>query len=57
MLERVAAGQYNKVIAAALELGLSTVELHRKRGMEKLQIRSLADLIRLLAWEQRAPLG
>ncbi|MDG4554690.1 MAG: response regulator transcription factor [Candidatus Competibacter sp.] len=49
VLERVAAGQYNKVIAAKLGISLSTVEIHRKRVMEKLRADSLSDLIRTLA--------
>ncbi|MBL8251194.1 MAG: response regulator transcription factor [Candidatus Competibacter sp.] len=49
VLERVAEGQYNKVIAAELGISLSTVEIHRKRVMEKLKAESLSDLIRLLA--------
>lgn len=49
VLDRVAAGQYNKVIAAELGISLSTVEIHRKRIMEKLQAESLSDLIRTLA--------
>jgi FixJ family two-component response regulator len=49
VLERVATGQYNKVIAAELGISLSTVEIHRKRVMEKLQAGSLSDLIRTLA--------
>jgi FixJ family two-component response regulator len=49
VLERVAAGQYNKTIAAELGISLSTVEIHRKRVMEKLQADSLSDLIRALA--------
>ncbi len=49
VLERVAAGQYNKVIAANLGISLSTVEIHRKRVMEKLEADSLSDLIRTLA--------
>lgn len=49
VLERVTDGQYNKVIAADLGISLSTVEIHRKRVMEKLQAESLSDLIRMLA--------
>jgi FixJ family two-component response regulator len=49
VLDRVAAGKYNKVIAAELGISLSTVEIHRKRVMEKLQAASLSDLIQLLA--------
>ncbi len=49
VMERVAAGQYNKVIAAELGISISTVEIHRKRVMEKLQAASLSDLIQMLA--------
>lgn len=49
VLGRVATGQYNKVIAAELGISLSTVEIHRKRVMEKLHAESLSDLIRMLA--------
>ena len=49
VLDRVVEGQYNKVIATELGISLSTVEIHRKRVMEKLQAESLSDLIRLLA--------
>jgi FixJ family two-component response regulator len=49
VLDRVGVGQYNKVIAAELGISLSTVEIHRKRVMEKLGAESLSDLIRLLA--------
>ena len=49
VLDRVVEGRYNKVIAAELGISLSTVEIHRKRVMEKLQAESLSDLIRLLA--------
>lgn len=49
VMERVAAGQYNKVIAAELGISISTVEIHRKRVMEKLQASSLSDLIQMLA--------
>lgn len=49
VLDRVAIGQYNKVIAAELGISLSTVEIHRKRVMEKLEANSLSDLIRTLA--------
>ena len=45
----MAAGQYNKVIAAELGISLSTVEIHRKRVMEKLEADSLSNLIRTLA--------
>ena len=49
VLERVANGQYNKTIAAELDISISTVEIHRRRVMEKLEASSIADLIRTLA--------
>jgi len=55
VLERVAEGQYNKVVAAELGISLSTVEIHRKRVMEKLQAQSLSDLLRLLALSNGLP--
>jgi len=47
IFERVADGHANKVIA--LELGISerTVEVHRSQVMRKLEVRSLAQLVRL----------
>ena len=49
VLERVVAGHYNKIIAMELGIGISTVEAHRKRVMEKLQAESLTDLVRIMA--------
>ena len=49
VLDRVASGQYNKTIAADLGISISTVEIHRKRAMAKLEAGSLSALIRTLA--------
>ena len=44
----VVAGKANKVIAIELDISERTVELHRGRIMKKMQVRSLADLMRLV---------
>lgn len=44
--QRTAAGHTNKEIAAHLELSVKTVETYRARAMEKLGLRSRADLVR-----------
>jgi FixJ family two-component response regulator len=47
VFELVASGEPNKVIARHLGISFRTVELHRARIIEKLQARSLSDLIRM----------
>jgi two-component system response regulator FixJ len=47
VFELVATGEPNKVIARHLGISFRTVELHRAHIVEKLQARSLADLIRM----------
>ena len=41
-----AAGYSNKEIASRLELSVKTVETYRARGLEKLGLKSRADLVR-----------
>ena len=43
----VAAGMLNKQIAARLGVCLQTVKLHRGRLMRRLQLHSVAELVRL----------
>jgi len=51
----VARGRLNKQIAGDLGISMKTVEIHRARVMEKLHLRSVAELIRLhLAHEAKA---
>ena len=45
----VAAGKLNKRIADELCVAVRTVEVHRSRVFEKLQVRSAAELATLLA--------
>ena len=47
VLERLVAGQPNKVIAYELDISPRTVEIHRAHVMEKMQARSLSDVVRL----------
>ena len=47
VLERLIAGQPNKVIAFELDISPRTVEIHRAHVMEKMQARSLSDVVRL----------
>jgi two-component system response regulator FixJ len=47
VFELVARGEPNKVIARNLGISFRTVELHRAHIIEKLQARSLSDLIRM----------
>ena len=45
VMQRVARGQANKVIAMDLGVSQRTVELHRARVMKKLKLRSVAELV------------
>ena len=48
VLDRVVAGKANKVIAIELNLSHRTIEVHRSHVMEKMQARSLAELVKLM---------
>ena len=47
VMEHLVAGRPNKVIAHRMDISPRTVEVHRGRVMEKMQARSLSDLVRL----------
>lgn len=49
VMERVLAGEANKVIADALSIATRTVEVHRSRVFEKMGVRSAVELAGLLA--------
>ena len=53
ILEQVAGGDTNKVIAANLGISVRTVELHRARGMRKLAVRSVPELVWLMHRHRR----
>ena len=48
VMELVVQGKANKVIAGDLEVSQRTVEIHRARVMEKMQVRSVAQLVRMV---------
>jgi len=47
ILQLIAEGRSTKEIAAMLELSVKTIETHRARMMERLEIRDVAGLVRL----------
>ena len=47
VMDLVVQGSPNKIIAADLDVSQRTVEIHRSRVMEKMQARSLAQLVRM----------
>ena len=54
VLELLALGYTNAEVATALGVALRTVEAHRMHVMQKLGLRSRADLVRFVAEQQRS---
>lgn len=53
IFERIITGMMNKVIAHELHLSMKTVEIHRKHIMQKMQVKTLAELVELHSlWER-----
>lgn len=48
VLDQVVAGRHNREIAAALGISARTVEVYKARLMEKLQVRRVPELVRLI---------
>ncbi len=45
VLDRVIAGKVNRLIAEEMQISIKTVEAHRARIMEKLEVDSVAELV------------
>jgi FixJ family two-component response regulator len=48
ILEAVVSGKANKVIAVDIHLSQRTVEIHRAHVMEKMEVKSLAELVKIV---------
>jgi len=57
VLMHVVAGRLNKQIAADLGTAEKTIKVHRARGMEKMHVRSVAELVRVMERVQSPPHG
>jgi RNA polymerase sigma factor (sigma-70 family) len=47
VFDLVVEGKLNKQIADRLDISIKTVEVHRSRVMEKMEVTTVADLVRL----------
>jgi RNA polymerase sigma factor (sigma-70 family) len=55
VLDQVVAGRMNREIAEALDISIKTVEAHRAKIMEKLEVNSVAELVQAKLAAQAAP--
>jgi len=53
VLDGVAKGKPNRIIAADLELSEKTIEVHRSRLMKKMKANSVAELVRMVVLYER----
>lgn len=52
VVDRVLEGKANKIIAKELEISGRTVEIHRSHAMEKLGVKSVAELVKVMLSNQ-----
>lgn len=57
VMELIAAGRLNKQIADELGISIKTVEVHRARVMDKMEVRSLAELVQCVMQVSGPPGG
>jgi FixJ family two-component response regulator len=57
VLDHVMNGRLNKQIASDLGTAEKTVKVHRARGMEKMHVRSVAELVRMVERARNGPSG
>ena len=57
VLQLLAEGRTSKDIAEALHIGVTTVDTHRRQIMDKLKLRSIAELTKYAVREGLTPLG
>lgn len=55
VLERIVAGRLNKQIAGDLSISIKTVEAHRANIMEKLEVTTVADLMKIALHQAESP--
>ena len=48
ILKAIVSGKANKVIAIELHLSQRTIEIHRAHVMDKMQVKSLAELVKVV---------
>ncbi|MFK7815209.1 MAG: response regulator transcription factor [Gammaproteobacteria bacterium] len=48
VIDKVLEGKVNKIIARELDISVRTVEIHRSHAMEKLCVKSVAELVKIM---------